>query len=86
MSTSVLEGPSFCSLVQSFIAGCLVAFGKNENRFPDVCDICGHSNAAREEQASVGLGPHAVLGAKVKLWILHSPVGFWVHTLFWEPK
>lgn len=73
----------FRSLVQSFLARCLVAFGKDENTFPD---SCGHSNAAREEQESVGLGPHAVLGAKVKLWVLHSPVGFWVHTLCWEPK
>lgn len=38
-------------------------------------DSCGHSNTAREEQESVGLGPRTVLGAKVKLWVLYSPVG-----------
>ena len=36
-------------------------------------DSCGHSNAAREEQESVELSPCAVLGAKVKLWVLYSP-------------
>lgn len=52
LSTSVLEGPSPCSLVMSFIVR---AFEKDEKSFTD---SCGHSYAARGKQASQKQGPH----------------------------